>query len=71
MENLFERLKPEHKQKLNEMYDQYPSIKQFVVDGLENSNFISHLRFDVVNYLTDVLDSPKIDFSDVYNMFEH
>jgi len=70
MTNLLERLKPEHKQSLDQMYKPYPTTKRLIEDELKSKKFISEVNFETVNKLSEVLGVTKIDFIDIYNMFD-
>lgn len=48
MRNLLERLKPEHKAKLNEIKDKYPNTYEDIVKQLTINMFYTELRIGLV-----------------------
>jgi len=71
MENLFERLKPEYKTSLEQKFTSYPYTKQMIENELRSKKHVIDLDFGTVNTLSEVLEMKKIDFLDIYEMFEH
>ena len=44
---LYERLKPEHKQKLSKHYSDYPFIHSEIVETLTNELFFTDVRYGI------------------------
>lgn len=70
MTNLLERLKPEHKQSMDQIWKPYPTTKRSIEQQLTDNKFVSGLNFETVNRLSDVLGLSKFGFIDIYDMFE-
>jgi len=63
--NLFERLKPEYKDKLEASNITYPSLVGYIVDELENHKYVRLLPYGLVVDLKFLLD-----VSSPYEIFE-
>lgn len=70
MRTLYERLKPEHKAKLDEQSVQYPNAVKSAVKELVSENSILDLRFGTVQVLAMYLDLMSADITQILNLFE-
>lgn len=71
MRNLFERLKPEHVQKLNEIEDLYPATKIGLISALESNNFWADLSYSSIFALLHHLEIHDYSPTTIENLFEN
>jgi len=67
--NLYERLKTEHKQKLNANLDPYPTTKEQLINDLKSKNYVIHLTYGTLVELYQALDLNVIQMMP-YELFE-
>ena len=66
--NLYKRLKPQYKQKLDSANIDYPNTIEYIMNELENTYFVSDMKYGVVGDLQCMLKitlSPYEFFEDV------
>lgn len=71
MRNLFERLKPEHLKKLNEIGDLYPATKIGLISALELNNFWADLSYSNIFALISHLDLYDYSPHTIESLFEN
>jgi hypothetical protein len=64
---LLQRLKPQHRIKLEEIENQ--EVKDFIIKDLESSTSIGFLSFLTVETLAHRLELESITFKNLYNLF--
>ena len=70
MNNLFERLKPEHKATLERQADLYPSSIKHIYQELNSSYSFIDLKYGSVVALSNFCNLPNYDISTINNLFE-
>ena len=63
--SLYERLKPEHKQKLTEHYANYKHSREEIVEVLSNEYFFTQVRYGIAADIEFVCDLKF--FGDAFN----
>lgn len=66
---LLQRLKPQHRIKLEEIENQ--EVKDFIIKDLESSTSIGFLSFLTVEYLAHKLELESISFKNIYILFDY
>ena len=67
---LLQRLKPEHKLKLEQTITNQP-VHDFIIKDLESSTSIGFLSFLTVEYLAHKLKLESISFKNIYILFDY
>jgi hypothetical protein len=67
---LLQRLKPEHKLKLEQTITNQ-QVYDFIIKDLESSTSIGFLSFMTVEYLAYKLELESILFKNFYNLFDY
>jgi hypothetical protein len=70
MKTLFERLKPEHKAKLELGAQKYPAIVKSIVDELKSNHAILCLSYGCIGLMTNELELPNSNLDTIMNLFE-
>lgn len=70
MRNLFERLKPEHLQRLKDVEFIYPSTIPIIIQNLELNNFWSDLSYDCIFTLLNHLGIFDYSPSTIESIFD-
>jgi hypothetical protein len=70
MNNLYERLKPEHKATLESQADLYPSSIKHIYQELNSSYSFIDLKYGSVIALSNFCNLPNYDISTINNLFE-
>jgi len=70
MKTLYERLKPEHKAKLDDQFDNYPNAIRATVVELKKENSVLDLRYGTVMSLQMYLNLKSADISNILDLFE-
>ena len=74
MKTLFERLRPEQRERLQELGDEMPFMQDALVKTLQRNTLLIHVPFgdviDIVRYLGDGRHSIGDGIVAVYNCFE-
>jgi len=74
MKTLFERLRPEQRERLQEMKKEMPFVQDGLINVLRNHTLLIHVPFgdviDIVRYLGDGRHSIGDGIVAVYNCFE-
>ena len=70
MKNLFERLKPEHKAKLDIQAIDYPNAVKSAIKELTSEYSILDLRFGTVQSLAMYLNLKNANIDTILNLFE-
>jgi hypothetical protein len=70
MNNLYTRLKPEYKAKLEQESKDHPNAVKSAVKELVLENSILDLRFGTVQVLAMYLNLKSADISTILNLFE-
>jgi hypothetical protein len=74
MKTLFERLRPEQRERLQEMKNEMPFVQDGLVKTLQQNTLLIHVPFgdviDIVRYLGDGRHSIGDGIVAVYNCFE-
>jgi hypothetical protein len=70
MNNLYERLKPEHKATLERQADLYPSSIKHIIQELNGSYSFIDLKYGSVVALSNFCNLPNYDISTINNLFE-
>jgi hypothetical protein len=70
MNNLFERLKPEHKATLEKQADLYPSSIKNIYQELSSSYSFIDLKYGSVIALSNFCNLPNYDITSINNLFE-
>ena len=71
MRNLFERLKPEHLEKLNEIGHLYPATKIVLFSALKSNNFWSDLTYSCIFTLLNYLDIYDYSPHTIQSIFDN
>jgi hypothetical protein len=72
MKTLFERLKPEVFEKLNDLAQEFPATIIDIYGDLKENKFISDLRYDTILKIgTYIFYDINISYSEIHNLFEH
>jgi len=71
MRNLFEKLKPEHIQKLEESKNLYPSTIFFLIIELEKNTFWADLTYSCIFTLLTHLDLYDYSPTTIQNLFDN
>ena len=67
---LLQRLKPEHRLKIEETITDQP-VYDFIIKDLESSTSIGFLSFLTVEYLAHKLELESISFKNIYILFDY
>tara|TARA_R100001198_G_C5131027_1_gene149265 strand:+ start:278 stop:616 length:339 start_codon:yes stop_codon:yes gene_type:complete len=74
MKTLFERLRPEQRERLQEMGDEMPFMQDSLVKTLQRNTLLIHVPFgdviDIVRYLGDGRHSIGDGITAIYDCFE-
>ena len=74
MQTLFERLRPEQRERLQEMGDEMPFMQDSLVKTLQRNTLLIHVPFgdviDIVRYLGDGRHSIGDGITAIYDCFE-
>jgi len=70
MKTLYERLKPEHKAKLDNASKVYPNAVKLALKELTSEHSILDLRFGTVQVIAMYLDLKSADISNILDLFE-
>jgi len=70
MRNLLQRLKPEHKAKLDEQFMSYPNAIRAAVEELKKETSILDLRYGTAVTLQMYLNLKSADITEILNLFE-
>ena len=70
MKTLYERLKPEHKAKLDNASKVYPNAVKLALSELTREHSILDLRFGTVQVIAMYLDLKSADISQILDLFE-
>jgi hypothetical protein len=70
MKNLLERLKPEHKAKLDIESEKYPFSTSLLLKNLKTQSFYVDLRYGDVATLINVLDLKEYNPLTISELFE-
>ena len=70
MNNLFDRLKPEHKATLEKQADLYPSSIKHIYQELNSSFSFIDLKYGSVIALSNFCNLPNYDITSINNLFE-
>jgi hypothetical protein len=70
MNNLFDRLKPEHKATLERQADLYPSSIKHIIQELNSSYSFIDLKYGSVVALSNFCNLHNYDISTINNLFE-
>jgi hypothetical protein len=70
MKTLFDRLKPEHKAKLDEQAKDYPNAITASIKELTSEYSILDLRFGTVQFLAMYLNLKSANIDTILNLFE-
>jgi hypothetical protein len=70
MNNLYDRLKPEFKAKLEEQSDYYPNAIKSIYQELKITSSFIDLKYGTVFELSNFLNIGKYDVTTIYNLFE-
>ena len=70
MKTLYERLKPEHKAKLDEQSIKYPSAIPAAIKEMTNNNSVLDLRYLTIQSLYMYLDLKNSNIDTIMNLFE-
>ena len=70
MRNLLDRLKPEHKRKMNEDRKLYPSTIELLENNLQKNYSIITLEFGSAIQVHSTCCNGVFDMSETFNLFE-
>jgi hypothetical protein len=70
MKTLFERLKPEHKAKLETESKDFPNAIKYAAKELTENTSILDLRFGTVQFLAMYLNLKSANIDTILNLFE-
>jgi len=70
MKNLYERLKSEHKAKLDNASKVYPNAVKLALKELTSEHSILDLRLGTVQVIAMFLDLKSADISNILDLFE-
>lgn len=70
MSNLYTRLKPEYKAKLEEQAIQYPAAIQAAINELKQEQSVLDLRYGTAMSLQMYLGLKSADITQILNLFE-
>jgi len=70
MKTLFERLKPEIKEKLLSEQEQYPVMIEALIKVLKSEVAVTEVKFGDLNYLTNFSPDWISQIIQLYEMFE-
>lgn len=69
MSNLYTRLKPEYKAKLDEQATQYPNVMQSLFNELENTEYVMDLKYGTAVSLSNFLGLRDYNFVTISDLF--
>lgn len=64
---LYDRLKDEYKDKLNEIIKDYPCNGNFIYDSLKELKFYTDMKFKLISCIMQYFE---VDFDEINNMFK-
>lgn len=70
MKTLFERLKPEHKAKLDIEAEKYPHAVKATIKEMNDNNSILDLKYNTILSLSMYLHLKNYDITEILNLFE-
>ena len=70
MNNLYQRLKPEYKAKLDDQAIQYPNAIKAAVNELKQEQSVLDLRYGTAMSLQMYLKLKSADITEILNLFE-
>jgi hypothetical protein len=70
MKNLFERLRPEYKAKLDEQAKEFPNAVAAFFEELKSESFVMDINYGTAVSLSNFLELPNYDFVTISNLFE-
>ena len=74
MKTLFERLRPEQRERLQEMGDEMPFMQDSLIKTLQRNTLLIHVPFGDVIDIVRLIGAPEMSIGDgitaIYNCFE-
>lgn len=70
MNNLFDRLKPEHKAELEQQSKEFPFAIAAFFEEFKQKSYVMDLRYGTTVSLSSFLNLPDYNFVTIFNLFE-